>query len=286
MGNGTYIHRKHLGVTRLDWNKTKTIFIVVFSILNVFLYSLYVTQRSETLNVKIQGNVSIEDSLRFDNITYGELPKNNEDSYFVSAEIAVFSEEELLSLQNQSIEVEDGTHLYSTIKKPIMLNNTNGEIDFNSFLAEYVLHGEEYVLWKRNDKERQATFFQHVSGQPIYFNQNAMLTLFWNESDEVIRYEQRMFGEFVSFNRKKDVLPPLQAINTLNTRNYLKPDSKVLSMKLGYSTLAQLTKTQVFAPTWYIQVELSSGELEDFFINANDGKIIEFQSEKVEHKEE
>ena len=51
-------------------------------------------------------------------------------------------------------------------------------------------------------------------------------------------------------------------------------------MKLGYSTLAQLTKTQVFAPTWYIHVELSSGELEDYFINAIDGKIIEFQSEK------
>ena len=61
---------------------------------------------SETLNVQIQGNVSIEDSLRFDNITYGELPNNNEDSYYVSAEIAVFSEEELVSLQNQSIEVD------------------------------------------------------------------------------------------------------------------------------------------------------------------------------------
>jgi len=273
-------------VKRLDWNKTKTIFIVVFSILNVFLYSLYVTQRSETLNVKIQGNISIEDSLEFDNITYGELPKNNEDSYFVSAEIAAFSEKDLLSLQNQLIEVEDGTHLYSTIKNPISLKNASGEIDFNAFLSGNVLDGEEYVLWKRNDKERQATFFQHVDGKPIYFNQNAMLTLYWNESDEVTRYEQRMFGEFVSFNRKKDLLPPLQAINTLNTRNYLKPNSKVLSMKLGYSTLAQLTKTQVFAPTWYIHVELNSGELEDYFINANDGKIIEFQSGKIEHIEE
>lgn len=39
----------------LDWNKTKTIFIVVFSILNVFLYSLYVDRVMETQNVQVLG---------------------------------------------------------------------------------------------------------------------------------------------------------------------------------------------------------------------------------------
>ena len=41
-----------------------------------------------------------------------------------------------------------------------------------------------------------------------------MLTLHWNEEGEVTNYEQSMFGEFGSFNRKKDLLSPIEAIGT------------------------------------------------------------------------
>ena len=57
-------------------------------------------------------------------------------------------------------------------------------------------------------------------------------------------------------------------------------------MKLGYSTLVQLTETQVFAPTWHVRVELKDGEIEDYFINAIEGKIIEFQREPIEEENE
>ena len=49
-------------------------------------------------------------------------------------------------------------------------------------------------------------------------------------------------------------------------------------MTLGYSTLVQVTETQVFAPTWHVRVELKDGIIEDYFINAIEGKIIEFQA--------
>jgi len=38
----------------------------------------------------------------------------------------------------------------------------------------------------------------------------------------------------------------------------------------------QLTEKQVFAPTWRVHVELHDGKNEDYFINAVEGKIIEF----------
>lgn len=252
----------------------------------MFLYSLYVNQHAETLNVQIQGNISIEDSLRLDNITYGDLPVSNENPYYVSAEIAAFTNEQIATLENQSVKVTDEIHLTSTIAKPVKVLNSNGNYNFNEFISKYVLNGTEYTLWEMDEKNQRALFFQRVNDNPIYYNQNAMLTLYWNDSGEVISYEQRMFGEFVSYNRKKDLLPPLQAINILNNRNYLKPDSKVLSVEYGYSTLFQVTKTQVFAPTWHIHVELSDGEIEDYFINAIEGKIIEFQSEPLEYDEE
>ena len=55
-----------------------------------------------------------------------------------------------------------------------------------------------------------------------------MLTVHWNEDGEVTNYEQRMFGEFESFNRKKDLLSPIEAIDTFVFTRIFKPDSKVL----------------------------------------------------------
>ena len=77
-----------------------------------------------------------------------------------------------------------------------------------------MLNGAEYELWEVDEEEQEALFFQKVNDNPIYFNQNAMLTLHWNEDGEVTNYEQSMFGEFVSFNRKKDLLSPIEAIGT------------------------------------------------------------------------
>ena len=109
-------------------------------------------------------------------------------------------------------------------------------------------------------------------------------TLYWDEDGEMTNYEQSMFGEFDSFNRKKDFFHRLkQSIICIHGLFETRFNGK--QMTLGYSTLVQVTKTQVFAPTWHVRVELKDGEIEDYFINAIEGKIIEFQSEPVEDDE-
>ena len=71
----------------------------------------------------------------------------------------------------------------------------------------------------------------------------------------------------------------MQAIEALYNSALLKPNSKVKAIELGYSTLVQLTETQVFAPTWKVQVELEDGTLEEYFVNAVEGRIIEIPKE-------
>lgn len=247
---------------------------------------LYVERVTETQNIQTQGKISIEDSLRLDNIKYGELPDYDKGSDYVSAEIATFTNDQVSHLENQVIAIVDSTQLVSTIEKPVPIRNAKGDYHFEEFLSKYVLSGKEYMLWKVDEENREALFFQQVNKSPIYFNHNAMLTIRWNENNEVIGYEQRMFGEFANYNWKKDLLPPLQAINTLNIQNFVKPDSKIIDISLGYSTLVPLTKRQAFAPTWHIRVESSDGEKEDYFVNAIEGMIIEFQEEPVELDDE
>ena len=266
----------------MDWNKTKTIFIVVFSILNIFLYSLYLDRYNDAQNLQVMGETSIEESLREDDISYGELPVYDEESYYVSAEISAFSEEQLKKLIDQKFTLVDEAHLISKLIVPYPLKNAKGEEQFTEFLATHVLNGKEYVLWNRDEENRQATFFQKVDTYPIFFNKNAMLLINWDEDENIISYEQSMFGEFINFNKKKDILLPIEAINTLYSRDYLRKGSTVLNISLGYSTHFLLTKTQVFAPTWHVRVKLEDEAIEDYFINATDGKIIEFTDELEE----
>lgn len=270
----------------MDWNKTKTIFIVAFSILNVFLYSLYHDRYTEAQSVQILGETSIEDSLKIDNISYGELPNYNAEMSYVSADVSAFSKDELDKYKNQEFTITEDTILYSKLNTTFNIKNSKGDYKFPEFLADYVPYGKEYLLWEVVEENQFAVFFQKVDQFPIYFNYNAMLTVYWDEEGNITNYEQERFGEFDSFNKKKDILSPLDVINTLYSRDYLKKDSTVTDIALGYSTLITLTKTQVFAPTWRVRVELKEGEFEDHFVNAIEGKIVEFQPALIEDDEE
>lgn len=256
----------------------------MFSILNVFLYSLYLDRYREAQSVQLVGETSIEELLKLDNITYEKLPDYNEESSYASAEIAVFTEEYLKKFKDQEFTIVDKTLLTSKVKTEFPIRDAKGDYLFTPFLATHVPKGNEYVLWDVDDENKVALFFQKVDDYPIYFNPNAMLKVYWDDDENITNYEQRMLGEFISFNKKKDLLSPIEAIHTLYSRDYLQRNSTVKSVSLGYSTHIQLTKTQVFAPTWRVRVELEDGTIEDHFINAREGKIVEFQNELDEEE--
>jgi regulatory protein YycI of two-component signal transduction system YycFG len=170
------------------------------------------------------------------------------------------------------------------LNDPVSVMNAKGDFDFKEILSKYVLNGAEYKLWEVDKEAKKALFFQKVKDNPIYFSQNAMLTLHWNKEGEVTEYEQSMLDEFGTFNHKKDLLTHIEVIGNLHLRGHLKPNSKVMNMTLGYSTHVQVSETQVFAPTWHVRVELKDGVKEDYFINAIEGMIIELQHEPLEEE--
>lgn len=269
----------------MDWNKTKTIFIVVFSILNIFLYFLYLNQRTEAQNIQVAGKTSIEDLMKQENITYNVPQVVKNDFSYISANMKSFSQEELEPLEDQSIVIFDNTRIESKMDTPVSIRNAKEDLHFKDFKTKYVWNGAEYELWEVDKEIRKAIFFQRVNGEPIFYSPNATLTIYWDENYEVTHYDQRMLEEFSSDNHKKEVLTQDEAVRSLVTRGYLKQDSKVLNVTPGYSSLVQLTGKQVFAPTWNIRVELKDGTIEDHFINAIEGKVIDFKLDKLEEEE-
>ncbi|WJY26808.1 MULTISPECIES: two-component system regulatory protein YycI [Sporosarcina] len=262
----------------MDWSKTKTIFIIVFSILNVFLYSLYLNRNADIQNVEVMGKTSMEEILKQEKIKYKLPPFIDKEASFVSADIVDFKKESLKDLKGQKTSISGDNVLTSSLTDKLPLEDAKKD-DFKAFLSQYILNGSEYVLWSMDEDEQQAVFFQQFDGRPIYYSPSAMLTVSWDDKEELKSYDQRMLKNFANFN-KKDLLSPLEIIGSLASRGLLKQESEVTDVKMGYSTLVRLTETQVFAPTWDVQVKLKDGEIEHHFLNANEGKVIEFQLDK------
>ena len=152
------IHLIKAGVSRLDWSKTKTIFIVVFSILNIFLYSLYLNQYHDGENVQVAGRTSIEDLMKQDNITYNLPQVAKNDFSHIYADVKSFSMDELEPLEDQSIAIVDNTTIESEMTLPVSIRNEKEVIHFTDFLTKYVWHGVEYELWEFDEERREGRF--------------------------------------------------------------------------------------------------------------------------------
>ncbi|MFJ8064294.1 two-component system regulatory protein YycI [Psychrobacillus sp. NPDC096426] len=259
-------------MANLDWNKTKTIFIIVFSILNVFLFSLYLNRYNDALNIEEQNDTPIEESLLSDNIKVPKIESFIQEASYVSGNVHLFRVEELNELTNQTLEVKDGYELIGTFKEPLPITTENS---LEKLVKENVIRGDSYRLWKIDEEEQSATFFQEVNDRLVYHNQNAQVIVYWNDEKELLRYEQSILDNLEDYNESRKLVSPTFVIRVLYSSSLLKADSTVKDIKLGYSTLAQLTETQVFAPTWYVPVELSDGTMEEYFVNAVEGRVSE-----------
>ncbi|MEK4701761.1 two-component system regulatory protein YycI [Solibacillus sp. FSL R7-0668] len=274
----------------MDWNRTKTIFIWVFLILNVFLYTQYLERYNEGQEIEVLGETTkLESLLKEDNITYSALPNNNESAAYYSGQIKNFTPSEVPYFANQRTEIENGNKLVVTMDKPVKLQETGTHDKFTEFLHSHVHKGDSYELWNVDNENKVATFFQKVNDLTLYYNVRGYVKIFWNDEDRVIAYEQTMLEKHEKLEKQQNLLTPIQVLQILYGKNLLKPDSQILKMKVGYSTIVQLTQTQVFAPTWEVRVRLADKSEEIHFVNAVDGKIVEIQndlSEIVEPEED
>ena len=259
----------------MDWNKTKSIFIVVFLILNVFLYSQYLSSYNEAQKVEVLSEKKIDAMLKDDNIRYGSLPENIESAPYISTKVREFTTADVKNSNTQVGKIVGNKALHVSFTKPVLLGNSVTRENLMEFTRTYIKGGENYTIWEMDGEKRTALLFQKVNNHTFYYNVNGYVRIYWNEKNEITNYEQTMLEKVEALEQQEPVLPPIKMIELLYTRNMLKPDSQVTSMKLGYSTYVQITETQVFTPTWEIRVKPDEGKEEVFFINAVAGKIIE-----------
>jgi regulatory protein YycI of two-component signal transduction system YycFG len=259
----------------MDWSKIKTIFILTFLILDVYLFYQFIKIRDNN-KYEFATEATFEDKLKADEIKYIELPKTPAKEQYISAKPKIFTKEDLDKLKGQMAYLKDATTIEAAFAKPVQLSSKFSVREVTSFLRENILYGDHYEFFSKNDKKGTITFYQQYENKEFYKDISGTVTLNISKDNRITSYEQTYLIGLDKMATNEEVLPPLNAIETLHQKGLLKAKSKITNIELGYSTLVQLAASQVLTPTWRVVVN----DKEDLFVNAFEGQVINFNSDE------
>lgn len=281
----------------MDWSKTKTIFIIVFLILDIFLLFLFI-QKYEDSQLETIGDLSTTERLADENVTLGELPDVEDSQPYLNAEFYRFMSSDLQSLEGQNATIREGQILESVITDPVAIEDPENPEELNELLADYAFNGGEYTFWEYDEEENQLLYFQTYDDLTLYYNLNAQIAVQLNENNEAISYEQTYLTSFEEFTEEQELREPRSALETFYDRNLIQPNSTATDLTLGYYPLfvqaggdAEGVATQVLTPTWKMTIESEDGSRIELFMNAVDGTIydmsqVDLDFEQLEEDDE
>ncbi|WP_026568078.1 two-component system regulatory protein YycI [Bacillus sp. UNC41MFS5] len=261
----------------MDWSKIKTIFIITFLILDVYLLYQFMKIRDAN-KYEVISEASFEEKLKADEITYKNFPKDPIKAQYLSAKPKVFTQVDTDKLKGKSEDIRGTgtTTLHVTLEKPVKITAKFEPAELSTFMKDNVLFGENYQFGEKSDKDYSITYFQTSENVPLFKNINGMITFKIGDKNQIVSYDQTYLVEMEKLTAKEEILAPLKAIETLHQKGMLKSKSNITTIELGYSTLIQLAASQVLAPTWRFEVD---GK-ESLFVNAFEGQIIQFNSDE------
>ncbi|MED3570965.1 two-component system regulatory protein YycI [Cytobacillus praedii] len=262
----------------MDWSKIKTIFILTFLVLNIYLMYEFFKLKDSTSQYEFIVEPSFDKRLKADEIQFDELPKNYQKDNYLSAKPKNFTSDEGLDdpkLKGQQVTVNDGLVLAATLDKPYELSDKLDTSEINSFVKNHVLYGDQYRFWGKD--ENKITYYQKFKDKVFYKNISGELTIWLNtENNDIVSYQQTMLENIEERSEKEKIIQPLKAIETLYEKGSLKPKSKISKVELGYVTFIHTGTSQVLTPAWRFVIN----DEENLFVHAIEGQIMQLNNEE------
>lgn len=263
----------------MDWGRLKTIFIIAFLTLDVFLLTQLVNKQQHN-QLDVKADVSLEENLNNDNIDYSGLPKDPVRDTYMSANTKIFSESEMSALKEQKVTNPDGSAILSELEKPFKLSEKHDKQEIDQFVKNNVLYGDMYDFGSYDKENGKITYYQKYKDKLLFDNKSAHLILHVNKNKEINSYEQTMLQDIKPISDKEEVLSAMRAVEVIYRKDLLDSGSKVTGAELGYYTVVNMEETQVLTPTWRITVEHNKSK-ETVLINAFEGHIFQESDPKA-----
>ncbi|MCS0789032.1 two-component system regulatory protein YycI [Cytobacillus firmus] len=263
----------------MDWSKIKTIFILTFLVLDIYLmYEFFKLKEASEFEPIAQA--SLEKQLKSADITFEEpLPKSNPKDRYLRAKPVEFDIEELegdTRLEGQEITITEGTTLNSVLDESIKISDKFSPSELSAFIKNRVVFGEQYRFWEKPENSNRITYYQEFEGKMFYMNLNGELTFYFNEENEIVSYKQTLLTKIESKEESEKVIQPIKAVETLYKNGSLQPKSKITNVELGYFTFVHLSSSQLLTPAWRFVIN----DEENLFVDAFEGKIIKLNNEE------
>ncbi|KFN01737.1 hypothetical protein D0U04_17685 [Bacillus clarus] len=268
----------------MDWDRIKTIFIVTFFVLDLFLVFQFI-QKQDSDQLELMTETKVDQQLKDEKITIGNFPKEPRKESFIMAKNKSFKDEDIQSLKSQTAHLQNEYKIESKLKEPFLNTKALSKDKYNEFLKNYVLDGTKYEFGAV--KNSKIYFFQKYKDNPIFYNDQAMIVVNLNEKNELISYTQTMLTDLKEMGesektKEQETITAQTALENLYLKNQIKPNTHIKEAQIGYATLAATASDmQVLAPTW----NLKTDQKVDHFVNAIEGQVMKLgETEENEEK--
>src|SRR5699024_7202351 len=258
----------------MNWKRAKTLFILVFLLVNICLIVIYV----DKVNKSHINDSEDENAVDFKQEEI-KIPDNLPTVKGLKMQLLTGRSYDFTSYAKARSNIESkeaGAMAEGEVNDPVNLSNDQFT-DLKSYVKGSVYKGEDYEMSQIEDDK--VTFEQTYQDYPIMNNSKARLQ-FDVKDGEATSYKQTAMESIKpsegANNDKKQVNTARSAIEALYYNRYLKRNDEVTNARLGYYTVVKEPNVQVLEANWEIK-DKHKDKIKTYYVEAvsDSPKIIE-----------
>lgn len=233
----------------MDWARAKTILIVAFLLLDVFLgWQLWVNEENEIdlIDQNVGAVTDLDKMLENYNIQLAvDLPEDTPEISYLRVRFGGFRIGEQIGENGQIVELREG-QVEARYMEPQPF--PDGEINsWPKLWQEKVRYFKEYQYDPHLSNQTQKVFVQMYNQLPLY---NATIGIF-TEGQAIKGYKQTYF-EVVYRGSGHKVIPAATALRNLVENGIIHRGEAIQSVELGFYGHTYDAEIQVLAPVWRV----------------------------------
>lgn len=254
----------------MDWKLTKSLYIVVFLLMNIALLYIYMYEHRESVNeIEQSPDLLSRTDINMSNVEEYEPVEMN----ILTGVVEDFSSQDVL---RQEVEPENvrGTKIIVEFEEsgPTMV-----ERNLENYTDEYVYRGEEYKYDEMMSTGDRFIFNQVYEDFPI-FNHEAARIIFEGEGRQVKLMEQTRLTNLQEneYTLNIEAKPPVEVVEELYVSEEISGEAVINKARLGYYIILSGDENVMLRPKWELNIT-DEGETRTLYVDAttDSGEIIE-----------
>jgi regulatory protein YycI of two-component signal transduction system YycFG len=233
----------------MDWSRAKTILIVTFLLLDLFLGYQVIMSQNRDIETAPQGELipsSLEELLKTRNIKLDtEIPSETPEMNYVNVRFTSFAHH-LQTLTGQILG-QQGVGVMVKFNEPVPLSNFVNKTEMLKSLEPYAAYARDYVFDAKRSSSTVQRYVQKY-GKYVIFSAPLEIVL---AQDRMIGYKQ-IHVQIVNQGTGRKIIPAFTAVRTLLDNGYIRYGEKILDVSIGYYGHMYDADIQVLAPVWRV----------------------------------